>query len=301
MENNETGRDNTDNSSNMKEKKKTGTSARWKRRLKRKLRRFVRDIFAFFAVIVITSVIGAVIFSHIYTAGGQSYYDVVAHAIKAELDNPENGGFIGTATAAVQSSVKALNKVASHADTTNSDFSSIAGGGGSKSVASSDKLEKSPNQRREYTAEEVGTESAPVVNAQTESSYGTFDDGFAMEVLNLVNDERVKEGLEPLVWNNSAASAAKIRSDEVVAQMSHTRPNESRGITALYDVGVNWNMAGENLAGGQGSPEAVMAAWMNSEVHRANILKPGYTSLGVACLYVPNSTYGYYWVQLFVG
>ena len=132
MESNETGRDNTDNSSNMKEKKKTGTSARWKRRLKRKLRRFVRDIFAFFAVIVITSVIGAVIFSHIYTAGGQSYYDVVAHAIKAELDNPENGGFIGTATAAVQSSVKALNKVASHADTTNSDFSSIAGGGGSK-------------------------------------------------------------------------------------------------------------------------------------------------------------------------
>lgn len=291
----------SDDFSIQKENQKTDKKSRLMRRIKRRLRHFVQDLIALFVVIAITGVVGSAILSHIHTADGQSFYDVLATTIKKEMDDPENNGAADTAIAAVQSSVTALNNAYSHTDPTNPTLPSTASADQPENVASSDKLEKSPNQRQEYNSEEDGTGSAPVVNTQAVSSYGTFDDGYAMTVLELVNAERAKEGLAPLAWNNGAAAAAKARADEIVVQMSHTRPNGASGITALHDFGINWNRAGENLASGQASPEEVVTSWMNSEVHRANIMKPAYTSLGVACLYVPNSTYGYYWVQLFVG
>ena len=134
-----------------------------------------------------------------------------------------------------------------------------------------------------------------------ELTYTDFNDDFAYQVFNLVNDERAKEGLNPLGFNDIAANAAKLRTNEIVSQFSHTRPDGTRGINSLDLYGVSYMSAGENLAAGQFTPEAVVNGWMKSSHHRENILKPSYTSLGVACLYVPNSVYKYYWVQLFVG
>lgn len=63
--------------------------------------------------------------------------------------------------------------------------------------------------------------------------------------------------------------------------------------------------AGENVAAGQVTPEAVMEAWMNSPGHRANILNGAYTKLGVghrAIAVDPGKvTYGVYWTQVFYG
>ena len=60
-----------------------------------------------------------------------------------------------------------------------------------------------------------------------------------------------------------------------------------------------WTYMGENIAAGYATPAAVMAGWMNSPGHRANILEPGFRDIGVGYAYVPGSTYGYYWVQDF--
>ena len=73
-------------------------------------------------------------------------------------------------------------------------------------------------------------------------------------------------------------------------KFSHTRPDGSswRSISpAAY---------GENIARGQRTADKVMAAWMTSDGHRANILRAGYGSIGVACL---KSGGVYHWVQLF--
>ena len=59
---------------------------------------------------------------------------------------------------------------------------------------------------------------------------------------------------------------------------------------------VSNNYAGENIAMGYSSPEAVMTAWMNSAGHRANILSANFTTLGVG--YVAD---GGYWTQWFIG
>ena len=58
--------------------------------------------------------------------------------------------------------------------------------------------------------------------------------------------------------------------------------------------------AGENIAKGYSTPERVVDAWMNSPGHRANILNPSYTMIGVGYVYDPYTTDANYWTQVFM-
>jgi hypothetical protein len=55
----------------------------------------------------------------------------------------------------------------------------------------------------------------------------------------------------------------------------------------------------ENIAAGQGSPEAAMNSWMNSEGHRKNLLDPRAKEIGVGHVFAGGTRYGHYWVQNF--
>ena len=59
-----------------------------------------------------------------------------------------------------------------------------------------------------------------------------------------------------------------------------------------------WNRIGENIAAGQETPESVMAGWMTSPGHRANILNPAFKEIGVGFTR-SNGQFGIYWVQVF--
>ena len=84
---------------------------------------------------------------------------------------------------------------------------------------------------------------------------------------------------------------------EIEKSFSHTRPDGRNFGTAITDLGITYRGAGENIAWGQKTPEAVMNAWMNSEGHRANILNPNFKKLGVG--YRTDSQRTPYWTQLF--
>lgn len=120
---------------------------------------------------------------------------------------------------------------------------------------------------------------------------GTFDATKASAVIELVNQERVAEGLSPLAQNTDLTSSAKVRAPEIVVVWSHDRPDGSSCFTAPPGM----QMA-ENIAKGQISAEQVVAAWMGSTGHRANIMNSDYTRIGVACYYCGGT---YYWVQHF--
>jgi len=121
---------------------------------------------------------------------------------------------------------------------------------------------------------------------------------YARKVLDLVNVERAKYNLAPLSWDVTLAAAAQARAVETTTYFSHTRPNGSNCFTILDEMGISYWGCGENIAMGQTSPEQVMNSWMNSEGHRANILKAEFTKLGVGCVKGANGAY--YWTQLFV-
>lgn len=120
---------------------------------------------------------------------------------------------------------------------------------------------------------------------------------FAAEVVRLVNQERAKNGLNPLTMATNVQAAAQIRATELQTTFAHTRPDGRSYTTALKEQNVSYMGAGENIAWGQKSPEEVMSVWMNSEGHRANILNSKYTTIGVG--YLQGANGANYWTQLF--
>lgn len=118
----------------------------------------------------------------------------------------------------------------------------------------------------------------------------------AQAVLAEVNAARVQNGLSALTLDANMNRAAAVRAAELAQSFSHTRPNGSRGLTALNEAGVSYRMAGENIASGQQSAQAVVSAWMNSSGHRANILSASFGRMGVGQATIGGRTY---WVQLF--
>ena len=118
----------------------------------------------------------------------------------------------------------------------------------------------------------------------------------AQAVLAEVNAARAKNGLSALTLDANMNRAAAVRAAEMAQSFSHTRPNGSRGLTALNEAGVSYRTAGENIASGQQSAQAVVSAWMNSSGHRANILSSLFGRMGVGQATIGGRTY---WVQLF--
>lgn len=122
------------------------------------------------------------------------------------------------------------------------------------------------------------------------------------EVLSLVNQERVRNGLEKLTWGDSCTEAAEVRAEEIVQVYSHTRPDGSNWDTACVEPsGFSTYVEGENLVVGNSavSPETAVAAWMNSEKHRENILNPNFTKLAVGFYYNKDTKYQTHWSQYF--
>ena len=121
---------------------------------------------------------------------------------------------------------------------------------------------------------------------------------FEQEVIRLVNEQRVKNGLNPLTENWELSRVARYKSQDMVDNryFSHTSPTYGSPFQMIRDFGISFRRAGENIAYGQRTPQAVVNAWMNSSGHRANILNASYTQIGVG--YVAN---GNYWTQMFIG
>ena len=133
---------------------------------------------------------------------------------------------------------------------------------------------------------------------ETPDQEGSEEQSFVRQVVQLVNEERAKNGLAPLTVHTGAEQAAAVRAKEIQTSFSHTRPDGSGFSTALTQAGVSYTTSGENIAYGQQTPQAVMEAWMNSAGHRANILNASFRQIGVG--HVRSASGVSYWTQLFI-
>lgn len=117
------------------------------------------------------------------------------------------------------------------------------------------------------------------------------------EVVRLVNAERQKAGLKPLIHNWELSRVARIKSQDMMKNkyFDHNSPTYGTPFNMMKNFGITYKSAGENIAMGQTTPAAVMKAWMNSPGHKANILSTSFTQIGVG--YEPN---GNYWTQQFI-
>lgn len=121
-----------------------------------------------------------------------------------------------------------------------------------------------------------------------------------LEVFNLINEQRTKNGLSALKIDSKVQNVARIKAKDMVNNnyFSHTSPTYGSPFDMLNSFKVSYKTAGENIAGNS-SNSAAVTAWMNSSGHKANILNSSFNYTGVGV--VNGSKYGKIYVQMFIG
>lgn len=120
------------------------------------------------------------------------------------------------------------------------------------------------------------------------------------EVLNLINQYRLENGLKELKPFSKLQEVSKIKAEDLVNNkyFSHTSPNLGTPFEMLKSNGIDYKIAGENLAGNITAKRAV-EAWINSPSHKDNIMEEKYEYTGI-CV-IESQVYGKIYVQLFMG
>ena len=120
------------------------------------------------------------------------------------------------------------------------------------------------------------------------------------EVFDLINKQRIANGLLALKENSEVQRVARIKAQDMVNNnyFSHTSPTYGSPFDMLKSFKISYNTAGENIAGNSSNSSAV-TAWMNSPGHRANILNSSFNQTGIGV--VTGSKYGKIYVQMFIG
>jgi uncharacterized protein YkwD len=111
------------------------------------------------------------------------------------------------------------------------------------------------------------------------------------EIINLVNLDRARFGLPSLTLNPALNLAALAKAEDMLSNnyFAHTSPAGTTPWHWLKAVGYNYTYAGENLAEGYEQAEELQKSWMASESHRANILSPYYSDVGLAVVTYNNT------------
>jgi len=140
--------------------------------------------------------------------------------------------------------------------------------------------------------------NTPTLPDEPETPDTGSTESYAQQVLTLVNRERAANGLSALKLDDTLSRYAAVKSQDMHdnGYFSHTSPTYGSPFDMMKSFGITYNYAGENIAMGYSSPDAVVTAWMNSAGHRANILSANFTAMGLG--YVAD---GGYWTQWFIG
>jgi uncharacterized YkwD family protein len=120
------------------------------------------------------------------------------------------------------------------------------------------------------------------------------------KMVNLVNQARISQGIKPLTVNSQLVNLARKKSQDMVAKnyFSHNSPTYGSPFDMIKNAGITYRTAGENLAGAA-ITESAHQNLMNSSGHRANILNPSFTEIGIGI--ASGSIYGNIYTQLFIG
>ncbi|TWT02324.1 CAP domain-containing protein [Planomicrobium sp. CPCC 101079] len=103
----------------------------------------------------------------------------------------------------------------------------------------------------------------------------------------LTNSTRVQRGLPILKWDDEVAETARKHSEDMAANhyFSHTNQQGQSPFDRMEEDGIQFFVAGENLAYGQYSSIFAHEGLMNSMGHRENIVKADYGYLGIGAAF----------------
>lgn len=150
----------------------------------------------------------------------------------------------------------------------------------------------------------VGGVSASAVSITDDETLRTYTE----ILVSHINDARVAEGMQELYIAPVLSDYAQIRAEELPIAMRHDRPDGSPCFSVMKNDGFWYNVAAENIAAGESSPLITFDQFMNSSGHRANIMTPDMTHIGIGYCFAPEATpepdhvaYTYYWSMILIG
>ena len=118
--------------------------------------------------------------------------------------------------------------------------------------------------------------------------------GDAAKVFSQTNAQRTKAGIRPLISDPALDKAAAAWAKHLASTCTFKHSTSTWRADRVATAG--WSATGENIAAGYAA-SSVVAAWMASPGHKANILNTRYTGVGIG--YAKGTCYGSYWVQIF--
>jgi uncharacterized protein YkwD len=138
---------------------------------------------------------------------------------------------------------------------------------------------------------------------------GLDEGGLSARLLKLVNKARAQArtcggkqypAAGPVSWNPMLASAAREHSNDMARHgfFSHTSRDGMSASDRVERAGYNYRSTAENIAAGHMTPEEVVAGWVASPGHCANLMDASFTEMGAALASNRHSQMGAYWTQV---
>lgn len=148
------------------------------------------------------------------------------------------------------------------------------------------------------------------VSSTPHPAQATPSSAFAQRVFTLTNAARAQgrscgstfyAAAPALAYNSLLERAAQGHAADMASKnyFSHTSLDGRTFSQRITAAGYSWRTAGENIAAGYATPEAVVQGWLQSPGHCANIMNPAFKEIGVGYGTSAASTYRHYWVQNF--
>jgi hypothetical protein len=103
-------------------------------------------------------------------------------------------------------------------------------------------------------------------------------------LVDLTNEDRTENALSPVEYDARLENAAQLAVNDMASKsyFAHNSPDGKTPWYWLKQVGYPYTYAGQNLAVNFSDSQDVENAWLNSPTHRANIMKPEFTRIGIA-------------------
>jgi len=147
--------------------------------------------------------------------------------------------------------------------------------------------------------------SIQLIEKDTELSLGYYGEAseelrksFERQIFDLANAVRVRDGLNPLIWDEKISQTARKHSEDMAKNnfFNHNNLSNKSPFDRMKEDGIKFMSASENIAAGQTSAIFAHEGWMNSIGHRNNILSK-IQRLGVGVYF--GGTYKVYYTQKF--
>jgi uncharacterized protein YkwD len=126
-----------------------------------------------------------------------------------------------------------------------------------------------------------------------------------LKLLDLINAEREKQGMESLEWDEDLARACRYHAYDLATQNYFNHSSYDRKNGKLIKVGGTFDrirsfydksfVNSENIAAGNESAKATYTQWFNSKGHYENMFNPDSKKVGLGVVYDESSPFGYYW------